>query len=146
MLLEYGKRVEGVRIGIVGEESVPGMIYEVDCNTYIQDRSKLTQENVERVRQELWDRFRAKLIYLGVDGDKTIMQVEGSPFSWGGFMTALPTILQIIGLVLLGVSIVAIIRSVPWWQLFIFVLGLILFLGLAEKLMNLFKSVAEGGE
>jgi len=146
MLFEYGRRVEGTRVAVVGEESVPGVIYELSCDIRIDDSSKLTVENVERVRQELKDRFGAELIYLGVDQDKAVIQVKGSPFSWGAFLGVLPAILQIIGLILLGVTIVAIIRTIPVWQLILFILALMLILGLGEKVIGIVSTIKGEGE
>jgi len=146
MLFEYGRRVEGTRVAVVEEESVPGMIYELNCDIRIEDSTKLTVENVEKVKRELRDRFNAELIYLGVDHDKAVIQVKGSPFSWGAFLAALPAILRIIGLVLFGVSIVAIIKTIPTWQLILFILALMLVLGLVERVINIVKAVKEEGD
>jgi len=146
MLFEYGRRVEGLRASVLEEASIPGVIYELNVKGELRDESKLTTENVKRLESELKNRFDAKLVYLGVDRDRLVMQVEGSPFTWSAFLGALPTLLQIIGFVLLGVSVVAIIKTIPWWQLVLFVLALMLIFGLAEKVVGVVKAVGEGGE
>jgi len=148
MLFEYGRRVEGLRASVLEEASIPGVIYELNVRGELRDESKLTTENVKRLESELKNRFDAKLVYLGVDRDRLVMQVEGSPFTWSAFLGALPTLLQIIGFVLLGVTVVAIIRSMPTWQLVLFVLALMLILGLGEKVVGLAREIAgeKGGE
>lgn len=148
MLFEYGRRVDGLRASVLEEASIPGVVYELNVRGELRDGSKLTIENVKRLEGELKNRFNAKLVYLGVDRDRLVMQVEGSPFTWSAFLGALPMLLEIVGFVLLAVSVVAIIRSMPLWQLILFMVALMLVLGVGEKFVGLAKEIVgeKGGE
>lgn len=120
-------------------DTTPGNIYEIFAKAKIKDIKKITKENIKKVEQELYDRFKAKLKYIEIgrkkDGDYVTLQVEGSPFAMEAFMTALPTILEILGIVLLAASVLLVVKKATW-EVFLLVIGFLMFSGVLTSLLG----------
>ena len=123
-MIEVGRRVLGTLQYIpkaMLTESVPGAIYHLDIKTQgipnpEQCASLLAAELPKRIKG-------LKIIWIGFDGDIIKLQIEGSPFPWALLLFLLPTILAIIGIVVILVAVYSIITAIPTWALALLLIG-----------------------
>jgi hypothetical protein len=104
-----------------------GAIYEIKLST-----SQLTPEKaseaIEKLRTEMKEKFGIDLIYAEATENSINLIIRGSPFTWAALLAYLPTILFIIGIILLGVSVWQITTAIPPWVWFLLITGAALFL------------------
>ena len=105
-------------------ESVIGQIYELQLKTNGVPSPEVAASTLSKTLRE---KFNAKLLYFGVDGNIITIQVEGSPFAWNLLLVFLPEILVGLGIIVLFIMVYLVTSSVPSWQygLMAFALALI---------------------
>lgn len=129
-MIQFGRRVEGKLVAIPKDmltESVPDAVYEVHVKT---EGIPNPEECAKHLVKELPAKVKGlKIIWIGFEGDTIKMQIVGSPFAWSLLLFLLPTILAIIGIVMVLVSVYSVITAIPtWaWALLLIGIGLIVF-------------------
>lgn len=106
-------------------ESVIGQTYEAHVKTQgLLGLGGASKENIANIiMQELPKRVPGlKLNWIEVDDTMIKLQFIGSPFAWVIFLTALPAILELIGVTVTVMAIFLIWSKIPRWML-----GLLLF-------------------
>ena len=114
-MLEVGKLI-GTRLVEMSKEvltdSVPGKVYHLTIET----KGIANEEEVARVLiAKLYEKFRAKVIWIRIADGIIDLQLIGSPFPWLVLLAWLPTILAMLGIVMILVSIYSVIAAIPSW-------------------------------
>jgi len=99
-----------------------GAIYEIKLSTSQLTPSKAS-EAIEKLRSELKEKFGIELIHAYATENSINLTIRGSPFSWAALLTFLPTILLLIGIILLGISVWQITTVIPPWVWFLLITG-----------------------
>ena len=111
-------------------ESVIGQTYEAHVKTQgLLGRGGASKENIANIIiQELPKRVPGlKLNWIEVDDTMIKLQFIGSPFAWAVFLSALPSILGLVGVTVTIIGIFLIWSKIPRWMLGVLVLGVSLF-------------------
>ena len=114
-MLEVGKLI-GTRLVEMSKEvltdSVPGKVYHLTIET----KGIANEEEVARVLiAKLYEKFRAKVVWIRIADGIIDLQLIGSPFPWLALLAWLPTILAMLGIVMILVSIYSVIAAIPSW-------------------------------
>lgn len=131
-MLEVGKLV-GTKLMQMSKEvltdSVPGKVYHLTIET--KGISPNNEEEVAKVLvEELYDRFKAKVIWMRIENGTIEVQLIGSPFVWLALIGFLPAILTILGVIFILVSVYNVIASIPTWAWALLAVGVaIIFIG-----------------
>jgi len=145
----HGKTMPIPSAALANLSSVVGALYELEMDVRVEDPGKLNRENFELVKRKLYDEYRAKVKYFEVaeiNGNyKAVMQLEGSPFSFAALLAALPMLVPLIGLVLVGATVYYIVKEHPLTSVAL-AFGLMLLLGLIDLPGLLGIKTAEGEE
>lgn len=128
-MLEVGK-LAGTRLVEMSREvltdSVPGKVYHLTIET----RGIVNEEEVARAFvAELYEKFKAQVIWIRIENGIIDLQLIGSPFAWLTLLAFLPTLLAMLGVVMVLVSVYNVIAAIPsWaWALLVVGVGVILF-------------------
>lgn len=128
-MLEIGK-LAGVHLVEIPREvlteSVPGKAYHITIETKgVIDEQRV----VDTLTTELYTRFKAKVIWMRIVDNVIDIQLIGSPFVWAALLAFLPTILGILGIVVVLISLYSVLAAIPgWtWGLLAVGIGMILF-------------------
>jgi hypothetical protein len=104
-----------------------GSVYEIRM-----DVQGVTQENAARaldaLDRELRERFGVETVYGTATAEGIDLIIRGSPFAWAALLAALPLILGLLGIALVGVSVWQIVGTVPGWVWWAAGVGIALFL------------------
>ena len=127
-MLEVGKLI-GTRLVEMSKEvltdSVPGKVYHLTIET----KGIANEEEVARVLiAKLYEKFRAKVIWIRIDGGIIDLQFIGSPFPWLALLAWLPTILAMLGIVMILVSVYSVIAAIPGWAWALLAVGVAMIL------------------
>jgi len=128
-MVEFGKKVFGPTKYIpraMLTESVPGAIYELHIKTKGVPDPQLA---AKVITEKLYERFRAKVIWISIEGSDIRLQLVGSPFAWSLLLVFLPEILLAIGIIVLLISVYLVFAHIPGWVLGLAAIGAILFVG-----------------
>ena len=105
-LLTVGRRVAGETVVVQNasaEESIPGQVYELHIAV---DRVTDPQLAAHLLSTELPRRVEGlKILWIEVGDEYIKMQVEGSPFPWALVIRSIPEILSLIGITVLGITV-----------------------------------------
>lgn len=121
-LFVYGKPIKGKLLPIPKSylsnySSVIGALYELDMDVKITDRSKLTEENFEIVKERLYKEHHAKVKYFSVDEHngvaRAVMQLQGSPFAFSALIATIVELAPLIGLTVIGIVVYYITKKHP---------------------------------
>ena len=113
-------------------ETVKGKFYEIHINTDgIPDPSRAVNALIEGLRNQ-----GVETVWASSDGKRITIQIAGSPMAWSVFMTIVPTILSVIGVVVTIIAVYMIISDIPGWAWGMLVVGF-LFLTLIPTLIKL---------
>jgi len=128
-MLEVGKLI-GTRLVEMSKEvltdSVPGKVYHLTIET----KGIANEEEVARVLiAKLYEKFRAKVVWIRIADGIIDLQLIGSPFAWFALLAWLPTILAMFGIIVVLVSLYSVLTAIPgWaWGLLAVGIGLMLF-------------------
>jgi len=128
-MLELGK-LAGTKLVEMPREiltdSVPGKVYHLTIKT---EGIFCEEEVAEVLVKELYDRFKAKVIWIRIEGSVIDLQLVGSPFAWAALIPFLPALLALLGVTIILISIYNVLVSIPaWtWALLAVGIGLIFF-------------------
>jgi hypothetical protein len=128
-MLELGK-LAGTRIVEMSKDvltdSVPGKVYHLTIETKGIANEK---EVAKTLVTKLYDNFKAQVIWIRIENGVIDLQLIGSPFAWLALLAFLPTILAMLGIVVVLVSLYSVLAAIPgWaWGLLVVGVGLILF-------------------
>jgi hypothetical protein len=128
-MLEVGK-LAGTRIVEMSKgvltDSVPGKVYHLTIET---KGIANEEEVVKTLVTELYNKFKAQVIWIRIDSGVIDLQLIGSPFAWLALLAFLPTILAMLGIVVVLISLYSVLAAIPgWaWGLLAVGVGLILF-------------------
>jgi len=123
IVLELGKKVgeKGKPLPIAMlTDSVPGKFYHISIETAGISDEKVA---VDTVVNELREEFKAKVVWIKVDGKNIELQLCGSPFVWAVLIPFIPTILGVIGISVVLVAVYSIMAAIPGWALGLLVIG-----------------------
>ena len=114
-MLEVGK-LAGTRLVEMPKEvftdSVPGKVYHLTVET----KGIVNEEEVAKTLiAELYNKFKARVIWIRIENGVIDLQLVGSPFAWFALLAWLPTILAMLGIVMILVSIYSVIAAIPGW-------------------------------
>ena len=114
-MLEVGKLI-GTRLVEMSKEvltdSVPGKVYHLTIET----KGIANEEEVAKTLvTELYNKFKAQVIWIRIENGVIDLQTIGSPFAWLALLAWLPTILAMLGIVMILVSIYSVIAAIPSW-------------------------------
>ena len=114
-MLEVGK-LAGTKLVQIPKEvltdSVPGKVYHLTIETKgIANEEEVTKTLVT----ELYNKFKAQVIWIRIENGVIDLQTIGSPFAWLALLAWLPTILAMLGIVMILVSIYSVIAAIPGW-------------------------------
>lgn len=125
-MLELGKTVgkRGMPLPIkMLTDSVPGKFYHINIETTgISDERAVVSLLVNKLNEK----FRAKIVWIKVDGKGIELQLRGSPFAWVLLIPFIPTILGVIGVTVVLVAVYSIISAIPGWALALLIIGAVL--------------------
>lgn len=88
--------------------------------------SGLTRENAAEALEKAIEAVRragGRALYAVADSASIKVALHGSPFAWSTLLALLPTLLQLAGAAILGVTIWQVIASVPSWVWACLVIG-----------------------
>jgi len=128
-MLEVGKLAGTKLVGMSKEvltDSVPGKVYHLTIET----KGIANEEEVARVLiAKLYEKFRAKVVWIRIADGIIDLQLIGSPFAWFALLAWLPTILAMFGIIVVLVSLYSVLTAIPgWaWGLLAVGIGLMLF-------------------
>lgn len=110
-----------------------GALYALNMKVNIKDRKKLNDENFSKVKEEMYRKYHAKVKYFEVretrGGEQyALMQLSGSPFEFAALLEALPGLMTILGLVVIGIAVYYVVKKHPAISVFL-LLGLLMFGG-----------------
>jgi len=114
-------------------ESVPGKVYHL----HIETKGIPNEEEVARALiGKLYEKFKAKVIWIRIEDGVIDLQLIGSPFAWAALLAFLPFILAALGVIMVLLSVYGVVTAIPaWvWALAIAGLGIIYF---GPRLANL---------
>jgi len=100
-----------------------GKIYEVEITVSPTLTAEKAREALQTLICGLAEQFHIKTIAATATENVIRLQIMGSPFSWAALLAWLPTILALIGLVMVGVSVWQVIATVPSWVWALLVIG-----------------------
>ena len=114
-MLEVGK-LAGTKLVQIPKEvltdSVPGKVYHLTIET----KGIANEEEVAKTLvTELYNKFKAQVIWIRIENGVIDLQTIGSPFAWLALLAWLPTILAMLGIVMILVSIYSVIAAIPSW-------------------------------
>jgi len=98
-------------------------VYEVVGDVKDIDESRFNEENFDRLVKSVLVRTGGKIRYVGVEGDKARVQVEGSPFWWEEFIPVLEEFMPLIGIVMSVTAVTLIVKEAPVWQVVMLMIG-----------------------
>jgi len=102
-------------------ESVPGSKYELQIRTNGIANPVAT---INLLKTELPKKFfDLKVIWINIEGNTITMQISGSPFLWASLLLFLPTLLAVIGIIVVFVSVYLMFAAVPSWVWALLVIG-----------------------
>jgi hypothetical protein len=125
-------------------ESVKGKCYHIHMETQgirPEDEVKVAKRLVD----ELYAKFKADVVWIRIENGIIDMQLYGSPFVWALLIAFLPTLLVLLGIVLLFASIWSVISNIPsWaWALLAVGVGMIFFAPVIGKTLGNFMATPE---
>jgi hypothetical protein len=100
-------------------------IIQLDVSPLTQDKAV---EALNKLTAEMKTKFGIQTIYGKATKDKIYLLIKGSPFSWLALLAWLPTILALIGIILLGISVWQAITAIPSWVYATLIIGAALIL------------------
>lgn len=113
--MELG-RIAGTRLVQLDKsvltDSVPDKVYHISIDT---KGAYWVDDMVERLVAELYDKFKAKVIWIRIENNVIDMQLVGSPFAWVALIAFLPALLSIFGIVAVLISIYSVLSAIPGW-------------------------------
>jgi len=114
-MLEVGK-LAGTRIvemsrGVL-TDSVPGKVYHLTIETKGIANEK---EVAKTLVTELYNKFKAQVIWIRIVDGVIDLQLIGSPFAWVALIAFLPTILAMLGIVVVLISLYSVLAAIPGW-------------------------------
>ena len=128
--MEFGTKIKGGIQYIPRDmlsESVPGSIYQLKIQTRgVSDPARA----INLLKTELPKKFPGlKVLWANVEGEMIYLQISGSPFLWQALLLFLPTLLGLIGIVIVLVAVYLVFAAVPGWVIGILLagIGLIIF-------------------
>ena len=127
-MLEVGKLI-GTRLVEMSKEvltdSVPGKVYHLTIET----KGIANEEEVAKTLvTELYNKFKAQVIWIRIENGVIDLQTIGSPFAWLALLAWLPTILAMLGIVMILVSIYSVIAAIPGWAWALLAVGVAMIL------------------
>jgi len=127
-MLEVGK-LAGTRLVEMPKEvltdSVPGKVYHLTIKT----KGITNEEEVAKTLvSELYSKFKAQVIWIRIESDTIELQLIGSPFAWLALLAWLPTILAILGIVMVLASVYSVISAIPGWAWALLAVGVVMIL------------------
>jgi hypothetical protein len=127
-MLEVGK-LAGTRLVEVPKEvltdSVPEKVYHLTIKT----KGVTNEEEVAKTLvTELYNKFKARVIWIRIENGVIDLQLVGSPFAWLALLAWLPTILAMLGIVMVLVSIYSVISAIPGWAWALLAVGVAIIL------------------
>ena len=112
--------------------TVKGKFYEIHIDTDgIPDPSRAVNALTEGLRNQ-----GVQTVWASSDGKRITIQIAGSPMAWSVFMTLVPTILSLVGVVVTIIAVYLIISDIPGWAWGMMFVGF-LFLTLIPTLIKL---------
>jgi len=122
--MQFGERLSGDKVLINTKGySTRGNVYEVVGDVKDIDESKFNEKNFNRLVKSVLVRTGGKIRYVGVEGDKARVQVEGSPFWWEEFIPVLEEFMPLIGVVMSVTAVTLIVKEAPVWQVVMLMIG-----------------------
>ena len=123
-MLELGKLV-GTKLVEMPREVLTTSVPEKVYHLRIETQGIFNEEEVAEVLvKELYDRFKAKVVWIRIKDGVIDVQLIGSPFAWLALITFLPTILSILGIVVILISIYSVFSAVPMWAWALLAVGI----------------------
>jgi hypothetical protein len=114
-MLELGK-LAGTRIVEMSKDvltdSVPGKVYHLTIET---KGIANEEEVVKTLVTELYNNFKAQVIWIRIVDGVIDLQLIGSPFAWVALIAFLPTILAMLGIVVVLISLYSVLAAIPGW-------------------------------
>jgi hypothetical protein len=114
-MLEVGKLVGTKLVEMPKEvltDSVPGKVYHLSIET----KGVTNEEEVAKtLTSELYNKFKAKVVWMKIENGTIDIQLIGSPFAWLALLAWLPAILSVLGIVMVLVSVYSVISAIPGW-------------------------------
>jgi len=127
-MLEVGKLVGTKLVEMPKEvltDSVPGKVYHLTIET----NGVYNEEEVaSTLTTELYEKFKAKVIWIRIENGVIDLQLIGSPFAWLALLAWLPTLLAILGIVMVLVSVYSVIAAIPSWAWALLAVGVAMIL------------------
>ena len=96
-------------------------LMELKVSGINESNAQQTLENIMKIMKE---QFGITTMVAEASLDKIKLAIIGSPFAWAVLLAALPTILGLLGITLLGVSIWQIITGIPNYAWGLLAIGL----------------------
>lgn len=129
-MLELGK-LAGTRLVQMPKEvlttSVPGKVYHLTIKTKGVSNEK---EVAKTLIAGLYEKFKAKVIWMRIKDDIIDIQLIGSPFAWLALLAWLPAILTALGIVMILISVYSVVSAIPGWAWALLAVGVgIIFFG-----------------
>jgi len=113
-------------------ETVKGKFYEIHIDTDgIPDPSRAVNALIEGLRNQ-----GVETVWASSDAKRITLQIAGSPMTWAVFMTLVPTILSLVGVLVTLIAVYMIISDIPGWAWGILAIGF-LFLTVVPTLIKL---------
>jgi len=127
-MFEVGKLVGTKLVEMPKEvltDSVPGKVYHLTIET----KGIANEEEVAKTFVvELYNKFKAQVIWIRIEDGVIDLQLIGSPFAWLALLAWLPTILAMLGIVMVLVSIYSVISAIPGWAWALLAVGVAIIL------------------
>jgi hypothetical protein len=103
--------------------SVPGKVYHlaIDYSGTASDEMELALA----LTKGLYDKFKAKVLYMSIDANSINVQLEGSPFAWALLIPWIPSILTLFGLTLIGIAVYTVLAAIPSWAWGLLAVGIL---------------------
>jgi hypothetical protein len=127
-MLEVGK-LAGTRLVEMPKEvltdSVPEKVYHLTIKT----KGVTNEEEVAKTLvSELYNKFKAKVIWIRIENGVIELQLIGSPFAWLTLLAFLPTILAMLGVIMVLLSVYSVLAAIPGWAWGLLAVGVVMIL------------------
>jgi hypothetical protein len=108
-----GKLLLEIPKEMLKERPIPEKTYHLHIETNGISNPK---ECADTLVRELYEKFpRLEILYLRVDTANIDLQIRTSSFAWLALLAWLPTILAMLGVIMILVSIYSVISAIPGW-------------------------------
>ena len=119
---KVGKRGRPLPVKML-TDSVPGKFYHLNIETTgISDEKAVASLLINKLNEK----FKAKVVWIKVEGNNIELQISGSPFVWAVLIPFIPTILAVIGISVVLVAVYSIISAIPTWAWALLIIGSVL--------------------